>query len=243
MDRGLYIAATGMYAELARQDQLASDLANASTPGYKPTRAAQTSFGEVLISNTLTGQALGSIGLGAQLDAPRVDLAQGVLRETDEPLDVALEGPGFFRLQTADGIVYTRDGQFTTDANGRLVTPTGASVLDEQGRPITIPAGAKPAIGPDGAIRVNGQTVATLAVVSLANPRKIGDNAFSGTPGAKPAGTQVRQGYLEASAVDAATSMIDMIVSMRAYESSQRVIQAIDETLQRGIAAGSANGS
>lgn len=243
MDRGLYIAATGMLAELARQDQLATDLSNASTPGYKSTRAAQTSFGEALVTSAQTGQPIGSIGVGVNLDAPIVDLTQGALNQTNEPLDVALEGPGFFKLQAAGGVQYTRDGQFTTDPTGRLVTPTGSTVLDDQGQPITIPAGEKPTIAADGTIEAGGKTIAKLAVVSLTNVQKLGDNAFSGTAGAAPTGTQVRQGYLESSGADAATSMIDMIVSMRAYESSQKVIQAIDETLQRGISAGSATGS
>jgi flagellar basal-body rod protein FlgF len=242
MDRGLYIAATGMYAELSRQDQLANDLANASTPGYKPTRAAQTSFGEALVTNAV-GQQVGSIGLGVQVDAPQVDLAQGPFVQTNQPLDVALEGPGFFRVQTANGPAYTRNGQFTTDASGKLITSTGAPVLDSQGRAITIPTGSTPSIGADGTISVNGKTLAKLGVVSLTNVVKLGDNDFSGTPGAAPAGTQVRQGSLEGSGADAAKSMIDMIVSMRAYESSQKVIQAIDETLQKGISTGSANGS
>ena len=240
MDRGLYIAATGMYAELSRQDQLANDLANASTPGYKPTRAAQTSFGEALVTNG-AGQPVGSIGLGVQVDAPLVDLSQGPLIQTSQPLDVALVGPGFFRVQTANGTAYTRDGQLTTDASGKLITSTGDAVLDAQGQPIAIPAGSSPQIGADGTISAGGKPVGKLDVVSLANAVKLGDNDFAGTAGAAPAGTQVRQGYLEGSGADAATSMIDMIVSMRAYESSQKVIQAIDETLQKGISAGSAS--
>ncbi len=230
-----------MYAELTRQDQLANDLANSSTPGYKPTRAAQTSFGDMIVTNAY-GQGVGTIGLGVIPDAPVVDLTQGPSIQTNQPLDVELSGAGFFQVQTPNGTQYTRNGQFSTDATGKLVTSTGSAVLDAQGQPITIPTGATVSIAADGTISAGGKTVAKLGVVSLTNPLKVGDNDFTGTPGAAPAGTQVRQGYLEGSGADAATSMIDMIVSMRAYESSQKVIQAIDETLQKGISTGSASG-
>src|ERR671930_2205828 len=103
MDRGLYIAASGMLAELVRQDQLANDLANASTPGYKADRAAESSFGDLLIRNRATGEPVGAIGLGAQISEIRTDLSQGPLRETGEPLDIALIGDGFLPIQAPAG--------------------------------------------------------------------------------------------------------------------------------------------
>src|SRR5882672_12115109 len=114
-ERGLYIAASGMLAELVRQDQLANDLANASTPGYKADRAAQASFGELLLENSATGQPIGPLGLGVHIAELKTDLAQGPVKQTDEPLDVALAGPGFLAVQTAQGTRYTRDGQLTVD--------------------------------------------------------------------------------------------------------------------------------
>ena len=118
MERGLYIAASGMLTELVRQDQLANDLANASTPGYKADRSAQSSFGDLLLSNTATGQTIGPLGLGVQIAETKTDLAQGPLVQTGEPLDVALQGPGFLAVQTAQGTRYTRDGQLAVDAKG-----------------------------------------------------------------------------------------------------------------------------
>src|SRR5438876_12034169 len=90
MDRGLYIAASGMLAELVRQDQLANDLANAATPGYKADRAAQASFGELLLESSATGQPIGPLGLGVHIAELKTDLAQGPVKQTGEPLDVAL---------------------------------------------------------------------------------------------------------------------------------------------------------
>src|SRR5262249_45304575 len=139
--------------------------------------------------------------------------------------------------QTPQGTRYTRDGQLAIDANGRLVTTTGYPVLDDRGRAIQIPAG-QVTVSADGTVSAAGKSVARLAVVSLTNPAKQGDNMFTGTPGARPADTQVKQGFLEGSAIDPARAMVDMIVSMRAYEASQRVIHAIDETLGKGIQSG-----
>jgi flagellar basal-body rod protein FlgF len=241
MDRGLSIAASGMLAEQVRQDQIANDLANASTPGYKADRAAQRSFGQVLVT-TGDGIPVGTATGGVRIDAVATDLSQGALRQTDEPLDVALEGPGFLAVQTAAGVRYTRDGQLSLDGSGRLVTQQGRPVLDPAGRPIALPRADGLEIAADGTLTLDGKPAGKLGVVSVTSPVKDGDGLFAGTPAGTPAGTAVRQGSLEQSSVDAARVMVDMIVSLRAFEASQRVIRAIDDTLGRGInGAGSVN--
>ena len=241
MERGLYIAASGMLTELVRQDQLANDLANASTPGYKADRSAQSSFGDMLLSNTATGQTIGPLGLGVQIAETKTDLAQGPLVQTREPLDVALQGPGFLAVQTAQGTRYTRDGQLAVDAKGGLTTATGDPVLDAQGKPISVAGHAADlVIGADGTITAGGTTLGKLGIVSLTNPAKQGDTLFTGTAGAAPAGTTLVQGSIEGSDTNPARVMVDMIVSLRAYESSQKVITSIDETLWRGIQSGGA---
>jgi flagellar basal-body rod protein FlgG len=237
MDRGLYIAASGMLAEQTRQDQIANDLANASTPGYKADRSAQSSFGELLLANRTTGQQVGPLALGSTIAEIRTDLNPSALKQTDEPLDLALEGSGFFAVQTPQGTRYTRDGQFAIDAQGQLTDAVGRPVLDDGGRPIAAGAADGLTIAADGTVSRNGRQIARLGVVSLTNPVKQGDTLFQGTPGPRPAETAVRQGFVETSGVNAATAMIDMITSMRAYEAGQKVIQSIDETLQKGIAA------
>jgi flagellar basal-body rod protein FlgG len=238
MDRGLYIAASGMLAELSRQDRIADQLANASTPGFKPERSTQRSFGDLLLSNQASGSYVGALGMGAQIVDVKPDLTQGPLRETSEPLDFALEGDGFFAVRTQDGTRYTRDGQFTLDAKRQLVTSTGGVVLDAKGSPITLPAG-DPAVGADGNLTVAGKPVATIGVVTLTNPQRAGDTYFTGTAsGGRPATTNVRQRFLEGSAVDPARVMVDMITSMRAYESVQRAIHTIDDSLGKGINGG-----
>jgi flagellar basal-body rod protein FlgG len=242
MERGLYIAASGMLAELARQDQIANDLANASTPGYKADRSAQQSFGDMLLVNGATGAQVGPLNLGAQIAGTRADLSQGALRDTGEPLDVALEGEGFLAVQTPAGTRYTRNGQLMLDGAGRLTTGTGDPVLDDAGEPIALGTTDEVAIAPDGAITLKGKQVARLGIASLTNPVKEGDSLFSGTAGGRPAGTTVRAGSLEASSVDAARAMVEMITSLRDFEAQQRVVHAIDETLEKGLSVGSMGG-
>ncbi len=243
MERGLYIAASGMLAEQVRQDQIANDLANASTTGYKADRSAQRSFGDMLLENSATGAVIGPLGLGAHIAEIRTDLSQGPLHQTGEPLDVAVNGPGFLAVQTPQGVRYTRDGELALDAGGRLVSSAGLPVLGTGGQPITVSGSDKLTIAPDGRVTSDGRQVGTLAVVSLANPQKQGDTLFTGTPGARPAGTELVQGSLEGSGVDPVRTMVDMIASLRAFESSQRVIHAIDETLAKAVSSvGSSTG-
>jgi flagellar basal-body rod protein FlgF len=244
MERGLYIAASGMLAEQVRQDQIANDLANASTTGYKADRSAQHSFGEMLLQNSATGNVIGPLSLGSHIAVTRTDLSQGPLRQTGEPLDVALSGPGFLAVQTPNGVRYSRDGELAINAGGQLVNSAGLPVLGTDGRPITVSGPDKLQIASDGTVSDNGRTAGTLAVVSLTNPQKQGDTLFTGTPGAKPAGTEVLQGSLEGSGVDPVRTMVDMISSLRAFESSQRVIHAIDDTLSKAVTSvGSASGN
>ena len=125
MDLGLDIAASGMVAEQVRQDQLANDLANSSTPGFKPDESPQHSFGEVLMANTEGGAAIGSVDEGVALGKTFTNMTPGTMQETGEPLDFAIVGNGFFAVRTPQGVRYTRDGQFTTSAQGVLTDPSG----------------------------------------------------------------------------------------------------------------------
>jgi flagellar basal-body rod protein FlgF len=220
MDRGLYIAASGMLAEQIRQDQIANDLANASTPGYKADRTSQRTFGDLLLANSATGATVGPQSTAVQVDKVVTDFTAKPARETGEPLDFAITGEGFFAVQTAQGTRYTRNGQFSLDPQGRLVTAAGDPVLDANGNPIT---------SSDGTVDPR-----RIGVVNLTNPRKEGDSLLTGTPAGAAAGT-VRSGALESSGADPARSMVDMIASMRAFEAGQKVIQTIDETLGKAV--------
>ncbi len=217
MDLGLFIAASGMVAEQTRQDQLSNDLANASTPGYKADASPQHSFGSVLLSNTEGGTSIGSVDEGVALGATYTDLTPAAIQETGEPLDFAIQGRGFFAVQTAQGIRYTRNGRFTSTAAGVLTDQYGNPVLSQSGNQIKASGGTVPA--------------SALGCFELTAAEKQGENLFAGKASGKASGT-IRQGALEASGVDAAKVMIEMIGSLRSFQSGQQAIQAIGQTMQ-----------
>ncbi|MGA9875587.1 MAG: flagellar hook-basal body protein [Solirubrobacteraceae bacterium] len=230
MDLGLYIAASGMVAEQVRQDQLSNDLANAATPGYKPDESTQHSFGDVLLANTEGGTSIGSVDEGVALGKTYTNMTPGSLQETGEPLDFAIAGNGFFAVKTPQGVRYTRDGQFTTSSQGVLTDASGDPVLDQSGAQITV--GAKGTVA-----------ASALGVFEVSGAAKQGENLYTGTAGGKASGS-VRQGSLEASGVDAAKIMVEMITSLRSFQSGQQAIQAIGQTLQESASqVGSMSGS
>ncbi len=230
MERGLYIAASGMVAEQMRQDQIANDLANASTPGYKADRVTQRAFSDLLLSNSATGQPIGGLSMGVGLDRMVTDLTPQPLRDTGNPLDMGIAGDGFFAVQTPQGVRYTRNGQFTESAAGTLVDQLGNAVLGRGGQPVKVGA--------------NGQVSASdVGVFALTGAAKQGDNLFAGTAAGQATGT-VRTGALEGSGVDPARTMVDMIASFRAFEAGQRAIQTIDDSLHKtATQVASPNGS
>jgi flagellar basal-body rod protein FlgG len=219
VDLGLFIAASGMVAEQTRQDQLSNDLANSSTPGYKADESPQHSFGTVLLANTEGGASVGTVDEGVALGATYTDLTPASIQETGEPLDFAIQGKGFFAVQTAQGVRYTRNGRFTATAAGVLTDQNGNPVLSQTGAQIRVPASGAVAPGALGAFELNGV-------------EKQGENLYAGKAAGGAAGA-VRQGALEASGVDAAKVMIEMIGSLRSFQSGQQAVQAIGQTLQQ----------
>ncbi|HEY4916383.1 MAG TPA: flagellar hook-basal body protein [Solirubrobacteraceae bacterium] len=218
MDLGLYIAASGMVAEQVRQDQLANDLANASTPGFKPDESTQRSFGNVLLANTEGGSAVGSVNEGVALGKSYTNMTQASMQETGEPLDFAIEGSGFFAVKTAQGVRYTRDGQFTASSTGVLTDTNGDPVLNQRGAQIKV--GSTGTVAPSA-----------LGIFEVPGAVKQGEDLYTGKASGKPTGT-VRQGSLEGSGVDAAKVMVEMITSLRSFQSGQQAVQAIGQTLQ-----------
>jgi flagellar basal-body rod protein FlgF len=219
MDRGLYIAASGMLAQTLRQDQLANDLANGSTPGYKSDRSTVRSFGDLLLTNSANGQAIGPLGLGVQVDRTVTNLNPAPIRDTGQPLDFAIEGEGWFQVRTPQGVRFTRDGQFALTQQGILTDASGNQVVGKNGGPVQAKA--------DGTV-----DPALIGVFTVNNARKQGDSLFTGTAAGRAQGS-VRQGALEGSGVDPARTMVDMIASFRAFEAGQKVIKTIDETLAK----------
>jgi flagellar basal-body rod protein FlgF len=245
--RGLYTAASGMLSAMRRMELVTNNLANAQTVGFKQDRSALSTFDEVMVlqdgtpTSTTANAELGQLGMAAVAEEPLIDFTQGAIQETGRDFDLALEGPGFFTVRTPDGVRYTRDGGFTRDAFGRMMTTEGHLLLDTANNPITIPGG-KLAVGEDGTVRVEDQPIAQLAIVefTLDQPlRKVGNNQFAprneGDRPALSAGTAVHQGSIEVSNLDMAGAQTTMLELQRAYQASQRLIQYQDEMVGRAV--------
>ena len=223
MDLGLNIAAAGMVAEQVQQDQLANDLANAQTPGYKPASTEQSDFGALLLSNTSSGATIGTIATGVAARKGATDLIQGALHTTGRPLDFAIAGAGFFAVRTPAGVQYTRNGQFSVNNAGLLVDGAGDTVLGQNGGPIQVgAAGTVPA--------------SALGVFAVTNPSQLGNNNFSGVAAGRGSGS-VLSGELEASAVDSIQTYTHMQSNLNAYQAGQQSLSVIGQTLAESAAS------
>jgi flagellar basal-body rod protein FlgG len=256
MLRALYTAASGMAAQETNLDNVANNLANASTTGFRKRRLQ---FEDLLYQNVLmpgsaateqTTIAAGlQIGLGTRSATSEIVQTQGDFSATGNQLDLTIQGQGFFQITLPSGeTAYTRSGAFQMDANGNVVTADGNPIEPA----ITIPTGATSvSIGSDGTVSVTlaGQTAAqqagTIQLALFPNPgglNSVGNNLFLattasgdpivGTPGSSEGLGTIQQGYLEQSNVDVVEEFVQMIVAQRSYEANSRVVQAADEMLQ-----------
>ncbi len=254
MLRALYTAASGMNAQQLNIDNIAHNLANVNTIGFKSRRA---DFQDLLYQNLRQAGAASTantdipvglqIGLGTKPVATEILLTQGDFSATENPLDMVIEGQGFFQVRRTDGqIAYTRNGSFHLDRDGNMVTADG-DFLDPQ---ISIPQDQlSVTIGADGTVSVlqAGQTqpqqVGRIEIANFQNAaglQAIGKNLYLatqasgepivGTPGENGLGTLLA-GFVEQSNVSVVEEMVNMIVSQRAYEASSKVIRTADEML------------
>lgn len=249
--RALYTAASGMTAQQLRLDTIANNLANVSTTGFKRSRDAFEDLFYQQLGAPGSGSGDGGtrveLGGGVALAGIERDQAQGMLVSTGNPLHVALQGDGYFVVETWDGEqLYTRDGSFTKDPDGYLVTASGMRVagdvqIPEEADQVTIDydGTVHGVVSSTGRDMVLGQ-IEVARFVNAAGLMGRGGNLFvptlqSGEPLPVDPGdgkVQVVQGYVEGSNVDVATELIDMIQAQRAYELNSKVIQAADEALQ-----------
>jgi len=227
MDSGYYAAMTGLVARTQAVDTAAANLANAQTPGY---RAEREYFRSVLMGpdayDSQLGKTVNNYGL---LGGDQLNMAQGSLQQTGNPLDLGIEGQGFFMVQTPNGPRFTRDGSFHRTPAGLLVTAAGEPVLSSTGQLIPVPPG-EVAIGADGALSVAGGVVATVGVYSFPSGTQMtpeGANRYVAPEGVAPAITKsatVRQGTLEAANQDTIQGTLDLIVMQRQAEMMQRAL-------------------
>lgn len=255
----LYTAATGMQALETKLDVIANNLANVNTTGFKKGRAnfedliyRHQAMPGALDSNSNQTATGTSVGLGTRVSSVQTDFKQGAFQQTSNPLDVAIEGVGFFEVQDpiTSNPVYTRSGNFSINANGQLVLGSASTgrVLQPE---IIIPQGATDVtVQYDGQVlyRQPGQTALTpggqLQIATFVNPEgllKLGENLFqqtdasgqptSGIPGQNGLG-RLQQGALEASNVEPVQELIDLITTQRSFELNSQAVQAGDQILQ-----------
>ena len=256
MDRAMYTAASGMETQQTNLDNIANNLANANTSGF---RRRRVQFQDLIYQSIVAPGAAATqqttyptglqIGLGARSAATEIIGQQGDLNQTGNPLDLAIQGQGFFEIQLPSGeIAYTRSGEFHLDQTGIIVDAQGNQLQPA----ITIPPSATNiTIGSDGTVSVQlpgqqqAQQVGSLQLATFANPGGLssaGNNYFlettaSGNPivgvpgGAEGLGT-LQQGFLENSNVDVVGEFIQMILAQRSYEANSRVVHAADQMFQ-----------
>lgn len=257
MFRALYTAASGMSAQQTNLDTIANNLANANTTGFQQ---RQVNFTDLLYQNQVMPGAAATqqttvsaglqIGLGTRPGSTEVIQRQGDFTTTSNPLDLAISGAGFFQILLPNGqIAYTRDGAFSTNAQGQIVTANGNPLQPA----ITIPPDAlSVTVGSDGTVSVTepGQTqatqVGTIQTALFINPgglNSVGTNLYLpteasgepvvGAPGGPDGLGTIQQGMLEQSNVSVIDQFVAMILAQRSYESNSRVVKAADEMLQQ----------
>jgi flagellar basal-body rod protein FlgF/flagellar basal-body rod protein FlgG len=227
MDSGYYAAMTGLVARTQALDTAAANLANAQTPGY---RAEREFFRSVLLGpdalDSQLGRTVNNFGL---LGGDRLSMAQGALQSTGNPFDLAIEGEGFFQIQTANGIRYTRDGGFHRSRSGQLVTAADEPVLSTIGQPIQVPPG-EVTVGSDGALSVAGGVVASVGVFDFPAGAQLtpeGANRYVAPAGLTAAISKsgaVHQGAIESANQDVIQGSLDLIVMQRQAEMMQKAL-------------------
>lgn len=244
------ITLASLHQDMGQVDRIAQNLANTGTPGYKREVAAARPFADALAGMAATKAAAKDGAPAAGALQVRVDPAAGTLRMTGQPLDLALQGEGYFEVATDDGPAYTRQGSFHLDAGGRLVTADGHAVMGTNGEiRLTTRTPAVDAAGritePDATSGPSalgpGTSVAQLKIVRFeggAQLRHLGSGLLAVPGPVQPlsdARTTVHQGALENSNVNSMQEMVQLIQTMRHFESVQRIIQGYDELLTTSI--------
>lgn len=238
MIEGLYTAAAGMAAQQEQLDAIANDIANSSTPGYQGTRVG---FHDLLYTSGGTSATGSNVATGAGSAALMFGRSQlqGALQNTGQPLDVAVLGEGYIEVRRPDGTIgLTRNGTLQLDAQGRLETTTGMLLQP----PIRIPTGVPEAqikIAPDGTVSAGNRTFGRINLVTVPAPDKLladGDSVFSATAASgaiqRAGGATLQQGALEASNVDEAAALTQMVDSQWGYQMSSKAVDMQDQMLQ-----------
>lgn len=260
--RGLYTAASAMMMDMVRMDTLSNNLANLNTTGYKRMQTLHHDFQRGLIDrmknsqsylNQRSGQeevafrasqdvTLGQLGTGTVVSGIYSDFSNGSLEDTGNSFDLALQGDGFFTVETPSGLMYTRNGAFTRNGEGELVTSEGFRVLGQNG-PIVLPEQAGVSITEQGDVYAGSEHLDSLQITNFEEPWSLirRGSSFFAAPNDAPQiapEAKVFQGKLEHTNVNTAGEMVQMITALRSYQMSQKALQSEDELTGRLIELG-----
>ncbi len=233
MQRGFFISGVASTMAENRLDNITHNLANVNTTGFK---ASRSSFKTVLSHNMMSlGDKAKTPASYLSMGSQYIDTKAGTIKQTGNPLDFAILADGYFQVEQADGsTALTRAGNFRLDAGGNLVSQSGLPVLDESGVPITLPPGEITGTN-GGAIFVNNQQVAQLGLVKVIDNSKLqqkqGTLLLTPASNIQPAVGEVvvQHGALEGSNVNAVLAMTEMVATLRAYESSMKVVEQYNQ--------------
>jgi flagellar basal-body rod protein FlgF len=232
LSTGIWMAASGASAQMTALDATANNLANATTPGYK---AQQAVFQEHLVSAMLAGSGQKEMRYVGVAEVAS-DVRTGPLQATQRPLDVAIDGEGYFAVQTPSGERFTRAGGFQVGPTGQLVTAQGYGVLSAGGGPLSVPPDAKTvSIAADGMLRVDGEDAGQLKLVSFEDPRGLelaGEQLLrpsSRSGAARPAGVTLQTGALELPNVSIVKGMTDLVSATRAFEALEKAVETFSQ--------------
>jgi len=238
MVNGIYTARNGMMLLQEMLDNTSHNLSNANTTGFKKSLMASIAQVDIRVNDEIKPHQ----DEEHQMSENYIDYSQGSLVITENQLDLALQGSGFFEVETENGIRYTRNGSFTRNGMGDLVTLQGYKVLSDEGIPINLDESADFLVSASGRVYADGQEIAKLSIVDFEDKRaelgRQGHNLFYSKNGAEPersVNTTIKQGFLESSNVSVIDSMVEMIRFQRNYEANQKAATSSDETLTKAV--------
>jgi flagellar basal-body rod protein FlgF len=237
MIQGIYTASMGMVPLMQKQDQIANNLANINTTGFKQSNLFAKTYQKYLAND----QKQPFANIEMKPDEVFIDYSEGPMKATSSPMDLAIHGSGFFTVMTADGVQYTRNGNFSVNNEGMLVTSDGSKVMGTDGY-IRLDRDHQVTVTDKGEITQEGATKGFLKIVDFKKPYQMvraGESRMHplepGTPQVASPGFAIQQGYLEGANVSVVKNMVEMISAYRNFESDQKALLAQDETLEKAV--------
>lgn len=238
MIQGISLATQGMSALMKKQDQIANNLANINTTGFKQSNLFIKSYEKYLGNDVREPFANREI----KADEVYIDYREGSMKKTGNDLDFMIKGSGFFTIMTPKGVRYTRNGNFSLNPDGFLVTSDGSKIMSKSGFIRFHKDGGKIRINHDGEVLQGDEITGKLKIVDFKKPYRLlrdGNSYFRpqlpDNPVVKSPGYIIKQGFLEGSNVNTIRNMVQMISAVRNYEADQRALQAQDQTLDKAV--------